>query len=75
MLFRYLDNTNNAAERDLRPTKLHRKISGCFRSDEGARRFANLRSYLATTRKHGISAIDALTRLFTGQPWMPPEPN
>ena len=56
--------TNNQAERDLRPSKLHRKISGCFRSQAGAERFADLRSYLSTTRKNGISAIDALTRLF-----------
>jgi transposase len=66
--------TNNQAERDLRPTKLHRKISGCFRSQHGAERFAHLRSYLSTTRKHGVPAIDALTRLFTGDPWMPPHP-
>ena len=66
--------TNNQAERDLRPTKLHRKISGCFRSDHGAERFAHLRSYLSTTRKNGVPAIDALTRLFNGDPWMPPQP-
>jgi transposase len=66
--------TNNQAERDLRPTKLHRKISGCFRSQAGAQRFAHLRSYLSTTRKNGVSAIDALTRLFEGNPWMPPQP-
>src|SRR5487761_378978 len=66
--------TNNQAERDLRPTKLHRKISGCFRSQAGAARFAHLRSYLSTTRKNGITAIDALTRLFEGNPWMPPQP-
>ncbi len=66
--------TNNQAERDLRPTKLHRKISGCFRSQAGAERFAHLRSYLSTTRKHDIPAIDALTRLFKGDPWMPPAP-
>ena len=66
--------TNNQAERDLRPTKLHRKISGCFRSQHGAERFAHLRSYLSTTRKHGVPAIDALTRLFNGDPWMPPPP-
>ena len=66
--------TNNQAERDLRPTKLHRKISGCFRSQHGAERFAHLRSYLSTTRKQGIPAIDALTRLFNGDPWMPPPP-
>jgi len=66
--------TNNQAERDLRPTKLHRKISGCFRSQHGAERFAHLRSYLSTTRKHGVPAIDALMRLFNGDPWMPPAP-
>ena len=66
--------TNNQGERDLRPTKLHRKISGCFRSQAGAQRFAHLRSYLSTTRKHGIPAIDALTRLFNDDPWMPPQP-
>jgi transposase len=66
--------TNNQAERDLRPTKLHRKISGCFRSHHGAERFAHLRSYLSTTRKNGVPAIDALTRLFAGDPWMPPVP-
>jgi transposase len=78
-ILRYMYNlqvgaTNNQAERDLRPTKLHRKISGCFRSKAGAERFANLRSYLSTTRKNGVSAIDALTRLFEGDPWMPPQP-
>jgi hypothetical protein len=65
-----------AAERDLRPSKLHRKITGCFRSQAGAERFADLRSYLSTTRKDGISAIGVDTsRLFQGDPWMlPPSP-
>jgi transposase len=66
--------TNNQGERDLRPVKLHRKISSCFKSEAGAERFAAVRSYLSTTRKHDIPAIDALTRLFTGDPWMPPQP-
>ena len=64
--------TNNQAERDLRPVKLHRKISSCFKSQAGAERFAHVRSYLYTTRKNDIPAIDALTGLFTGNPWMPP---
>lgn len=34
--------TNNQGKRDLRPTKLHRKISGCFRSHAGAERLARL---------------------------------
>lgn len=65
--------TNNQAERDLRPVKIHRKISSCFRSQAGAERFAHVRSYLSTTRKNDIGALDALTRLFNGDPWMPPQ--
>jgi transposase len=64
--------TNNQAERDLRPVKIHRKISSCFRSQAGAQRFAHVRSYLSTTRKHDVGALDALTRLFNDDPWMPP---
>ena len=63
--------TNNQAERDLRPVKIHRKISSCFRRIEGAQRFAIVRSYLSTTRKHDIPAINALTDLFNNQPWLP----
>ena len=63
--------TNNQAERDLRPVKIHRKISSCFRDQAGAERFAHVRSYLSTTRKHDIPAIDALTRLFNNDPWLP----
>jgi transposase len=66
--------TNNQGERDLRPVKLHRKISSCFKSQAGAERFARVRSYLSTTRKHDIPALDALTRLFNSDPWMPPQP-
>lgn len=65
--------TNNQAERDLRPVKIHRKISSCFRSQAGAARFANVRSYLSTTRKNDVGALEALTRLFNGDPWMPPQ--
>jgi transposase len=67
--------TNNQAERDLRPVKLHRKISSCFKSQAGAERFAHVRSYLSTTRKNDIPALDALTGLFNGNPWMPPAPH
>ena len=33
--------------------------------------FCAIRSYLATAARHGISALDALTRAFQGNPWKP----
>jgi transposase len=64
--------TNNLAERDVRMLKLHSKISSCFQSDDGARNFATIRSYISTARKHGVNALDALAMLFRGDAWVPP---
>ena len=52
--------TNNEAERDVRMMKLRQKISGGFRSAEGAADFAILRSFLSTARKQGWNLIHAL---------------
>ena len=62
---------NNLAERDIRMVKLRQKISGCLRTEAGARTFAALRSYLSTTSKQHIGAIDALRQLADGHPWLP----
>ena len=53
--------SNNEAERDVRMMKLRMKISGGFRSQEGAGDFATIRSFLSTARKQGWSIIKALT--------------
>lgn len=59
--------TNNQGENDLRMTKVQQKISGCFRSEEGARLFCRIRAYLITCRKHNIGATQALETLFKGK--------
>jgi len=59
--------TNNRGEQDIRMTKVQQKVSGCFRSFEGAKFFCRIRSYLSTCRKHNISPTTALEILFQGK--------
>ena len=62
---------NNQAERDIRMPKLKQKVSGCFRSEEGAHAFASVRSYLSTLRKQSVDTYQALVMTFQGNPPMP----
>jgi transposase len=62
---------NNLCERDLRMVKLQQKISGCWRTSDGAKRFLTIRSYLQTANKHGLRPAEVLTKLTSGQPWLP----
>lgn len=58
--------TNNQGENAIRMTKVQQKISGCFRSMEGAKIFCRNRSYLSSCRKQGKSATKALKAVFEG---------
>jgi transposase len=62
---------NNLCERDLRMVKLQQKISGCWRTTEGAERFLAIRSYLSTARKQGQRPVEVLLALSAGRPWLP----
>jgi len=53
--------TNNLAEQDLRMMKVKMKISGSFRTLEGAQIFARLRSVVSTARKHGLNILQILS--------------
>lgn len=60
--------TNNQAERDIRMVKLKQKISGGFRSFNGAQMFARISGYISSLRKQNFNIADAMTALASNQP-------
>lgn len=63
--------TNNEAERDVRMFKVKGKVSGCFRTREGADVFCRLRGYVRTCQKQAMPLLQAIRALFEYQVNMP----
>ena len=62
---------NNLAERDVRMMKVKQKVSGCFRTLDGAEVFCLIRSYVSTMRKQGQLLLVALQHVYEGNPLQP----
>jgi len=62
---------NNRGERDIRMMKVQQKISGIFRSFEGALSFCRIRSYISTIKKRGMNVISALQDVFADKALLP----
>ena len=65
-----VEPTHNVAERALRPSVIHRKVTGGFRSDWGAKTYAALASVIDSAELSGTRAFDAIQSLF-GPPALP----
>ncbi len=58
---------NNQAERDIRNIKVKNKVSGCFRSVDGAKEYLKIMSYVSTAIKHGFTGFYTIHRAVMGK--------
>lgn len=58
---------NNSSERAIRNAKIHKKISGGFRSERGAQRHAVLLTLVETCKKRQMNILESLRLLFQGK--------
>jgi transposase len=65
---------NNQAERDIRMIKTQTKVSGGWRTTDGAADWLRIRSYISTLRKNNINILNGLRDALTGNPWLPALP-
>jgi transposase len=72
-LFVFLANraippTNNGSEQALRPCVIFRKVTNCFRSEWGAKLYADIRSVIETARRRAVGPLDAIISTLNGLP-------
>jgi transposase len=65
---RAIPPTNNGSERALRPCVTFRKITNGFRTEWGARLYADIRSVIETARRRATGALDAIRLTLAGTP-------
>lgn len=63
--------SKNLAEQDLRMVNVQQKVSGSFRSPEGALAFCRIRGDVSTLRTHGVHVFSALEATVRGHPLLP----
>ena len=61
---------NNQAERDIRNVKIKTKVSGFFKTFEGAVNYLKIMSFVGTAKKLGKSAYEAIRLAVVGTPDM-----
>ena len=59
---------NNQVERDLRMVKVKTKVSGCFRTEKGARDYLKIMPYVGTAHKQGYNAYEAIKNAIASHP-------
>lgn len=65
---REIPPTNNGSEQAIRPCVIFRKVTNCFRSEWGAKLYADIRSVLETARRRAIDPLTAIRLTLSGLP-------
>jgi transposase len=66
--------TNNASEQAVKPHKVRQRRSGCFRSEEAAREYLVVQSYLRSAVLSGVDPLVAIRAALANRPWSPAPP-